>query len=133
MSLHRLQVYHKSRVCHKSALFLQSRSSTQNPIVHAAQSPTNVPDLLRMHQGSPQRVTLCLHGARFGEHAAGFDSQKRNLEMSLAESIFEISVYLPVDYLKVGNTLVDVNGLFVQKSPANKIYFAYQRYFLANL
>ena len=49
--------------------------------------------------------------------------------MFLAERIFE-SVLSPG---RLGNALVDINGLFAQKSLANKIYSAQQRDFLANL
>ena len=59
-----------------------------------------------------------------GEHTPGTASRKRNPESVLAESIFEVCIYLPVVYLKMGSALMDVNCLFAQKSPANLINFA---------
>lgn len=49
------------------------------------------------------------------EHTSSSASQKRNPEKVLAKSVFEMCVYLSVDYLKMGNALMDVNGLFCSK------------------
>lgn len=85
-------------------------------LVHAAQSlhgfgPECTQDLQEGDKLSPLGIFWKMHPRI---------SQKRNLETFLAASIFEICVYLTVDYLKMGNTLMDINGLIAQKSPANQ-------------
>ena len=114
------------------SLVTPESSATQNPIAQVAQWLQASQIWPTMYPGPPQRVKMHLHWAykSIWENTA---SRKRNPESVLAESIFEVCIYLPVVYLKMGSALMDVNCLFAQKSPANLINFASQIFFSQSL
>lgn len=115
--LDQLQGEHMARQpCHPSFLYSGPHSSCGtittciNHYMHLGFGPECTQDLPGGDNVSPLGIFWRTHPRI---------SQKRNPETFLAESIFEICVYLPVDYLKMGNALMEVNGLFAQKSPTN--------------